>query len=56
MNLKYVISKDIVILKLINLVVENISEKWTSPITNWEITSQQFYIKFGDRTHTRLIN
>ncbi len=38
-------------LKLIylDLAVENISPKWTSPLQNWVLTAQQLYIKFGDR-------
>ncbi len=42
-------TNDMALLKLIYLAVENISEKWTSPLSNWAITSQQLYIKFGDR-------
>lgn len=42
-------TNDMALLKLIYLAVENISEKWTSPLANWAITSQQLYIKFGDR-------
>ncbi len=42
-------TNDMALLKLIYLAVENISEKWTSPLANWAITSQQLYIKFGNR-------
>jgi putative transposase len=40
---------DMALLKLIYLAVENISQKWTSPLQNWALTAQQLHIKFGDR-------
>lgn len=40
---------DMALLKLIYLAVQSISKKWTSPLQNWAITSQQLAIKFGDR-------
>jgi transposase-like protein len=36
-------------LKLVYLATKNIEKKWTSPLQNWSLTVQQFYIKFGDR-------
>ena len=40
---------DMALLKLIYLAVENISQKWTSPLQNWALTAQQLHIKFGNR-------
>ncbi|WP_430613168.1 IS256 family transposase [Flavobacterium sp. JP2137] len=37
------------LLKLIYLVIKNVSKKWTMPIHNWGLTMSQLYIKFGDR-------
>jgi hypothetical protein len=37
------------LLKLVYLATKNIEKKWTSPLQNWSLTVQQFYIKFGDR-------
>lgn len=45
---------DMALMKLIYLVVENISKKWTMPIQNWGLTVQQLSIKFGDRMKTEL--
>jgi transposase-like protein len=40
---------DMALLKLVYLATKNIEKKWTSPLQNWSLTIQQFYIKFGDR-------
>jgi putative transposase len=36
-------------MKLMYLVIKNISKKWTMPIHNWGLAFSQLYIKFGDR-------
>jgi transposase-like protein len=40
---------DQALLKLMYLVILNISKKWTMPIQNWGMAVSQLYIKFGDR-------
>lgn len=40
---------DQALLKLMYLVILNISKKWTMPIHNWGMAISQLYIKFGDR-------
>ena len=40
---------DQALLKLMYLVIVNISKKWSMPIHNWGIAVSQLYIKFGDR-------
>ena len=42
-------TNDMALLKLVYLATMNIQKKWTSPLNNWSLTIQQFYIKFGDR-------
>ena len=42
-------TSDMALLKLVYLATKNIEKKWTSPLQNWSLTVQQFYIKFGDR-------
>lgn len=37
------------LMKLIYLVIQNISKKWTMPMWNWGLTMTQLHIKFGDR-------
>lgn len=37
------------LLKLMYLVIKNISKKWTMPIHNWGLAFSQLYIKFGER-------
>ncbi|WP_134091088.1 IS256 family transposase [Olivibacter sp. XZL3] len=37
------------LLKLMYLVIREITKKWTMPIHNWGLTISQLYIKFGDR-------
>lgn len=46
---KGVFPNDMALLKLIYLATENISKKWTMPLSNWAITVQQLHIKFGER-------
>jgi len=42
-------TNDMALMKLIYLVVENVSKVWTQPLKNWGLSVQQLYIKFGDR-------
>ena len=42
-------TSDMALLKLVYLSVKNIEKKWPSPIANWSLSIQQFYIKFGER-------
>lgn len=42
-------TSDTALLKLIYLVVQRISQKWTMPVRNWGVTLSQLYIIFGDR-------
>jgi len=42
-------SSEQALLKLMYLVIKNISKKWTMPIQNWGLAFSQLYIKFGDR-------
>lgn len=42
-------TSDMALQKLVYLSVKNIQKKWTSPLQNWSLTIQQFYIKFGKR-------
>jgi putative transposase len=47
-------TNDMALMKLIYLVVENISKKWTRPLPEWGLSVQQLCIKFGDRMKTDL--
>ncbi len=49
-------TSDQALLKLMYLIVKDISRKWTMPIHNWGITFSQLYIKFGDRILKEGIN
>lgn len=49
-------TSDNALLKLVYLVVLNISEKWTMPLHNWSLTLSQLYIIFGDRLKLHLTN
>lgn len=49
-------TSDIALLKLVYLVVQNISEKWTMPMHNWSLTLSQLYIMFDDRIAGHLNN
>jgi len=42
-------SSEQALLKLMYLVIRNISKKWRMPIQNWGLAFSQLYIKFGDR-------
>ena len=46
---KGVFTSDTALEKLVYLAYRNIREKWTMPIANWGLISQQLAIKFGDR-------
>ena len=46
---KGVFPSDTALEKLVYLAYRNISEKWTMPLANWALISQQLAIKFGDR-------
>ena len=49
-------TSDTALLKLVYLVVQNISEKWTMPMHNWTSSLSQLYIMFGDRITGHLKN
>ncbi|MEG3978932.1 IS256 family transposase [Microcoleus sp. herbarium8] len=42
-------SSEQALLKLMYLVIKNISRKWTMPVRDWGLAMSQLYIKFGDR-------
>lgn len=42
-------TSDTALLKLLYLVVEQVSEKWTMPLHNWSLTLSQLYVKFEER-------
>lgn len=42
-------SSEQALIKLMYLVIKNISKKWTIPIHNWGLAFSQLFIKFGDR-------
>jgi len=42
-------TSDNALLKLVYLVVQRVSEKWTMPLRNWSLTLSQLYIMFEDR-------
>lgn len=42
-------TSDQALMKLMFMVINDISKKWTMPIRNWGLTMQQLHIKFGDR-------
>ena len=46
---KGVFPSDTALEKLVYLAYRNIREKWTMPLSNWALISQQSAIKFGDR-------
>lgn len=49
-------TSDMALMKLVYLVVQNISEKWTMPLHNWSLTLSQLYVIFGDRLKLHLTN
>lgn len=42
-------TSDLALMKLIYLVVERVSKKWTAPLHNWALTLSQLYIMFEER-------
>ena len=46
---KGVFPSDTALEKLVYLAYRDISEKWTMPLSNWALISQQMAIKFGER-------
>ncbi|WP_443020436.1 transposase [Sphingobacterium sp. SYP-B4668] len=42
-------SSEQALMKLMFLIIKDISKKWTMPMHNWGLTISQLYIKFGDR-------
>jgi transposase-like protein len=42
-------SSEQALMKLMFLIIKDISKKWTMPVQNWGLTISQLYIKFGDR-------
>lgn len=46
---KGVFPSDTALEKLVYLAYRDISGKWTMPLSNWALISQQLAIKFGDR-------
>lgn len=46
---KGVFPNDNALLKIVYLAYRNVKKKWTMPIPNWGLISQQFAITFGDR-------
>jgi transposase-like protein len=49
-------TSDNALLKLVYLVVQRVSEKWTMPLHNWRLTLSQLYIMFEDRLKVHLNN
>ena len=49
-------TSDNALLKLVYLVVQKVSEKWTMPLQNWSLTLSQLYIMFEDRLKASLHN
>lgn len=47
-------TSDTALLKLVYLVVQRISEKWTMPMHNWRLTLSQLYIMFEERLKPHL--
>jgi putative transposase len=47
-------TSDMALMKLVYLVVQNISDKWTMPLHNWSLTLSQLYVIFGDRLKLHL--
>ena len=49
-------TSDTALLKLVYLVVQRVSDKWTMPLHNWKLTLSQLYIMFEDRLKVHLKN
>ena len=47
-------TSDTALVKLVHLVVQRVSEKWTMPLHNWRLTLSQLYIMFEDRLKVHL--
>lgn len=47
-------TSDVALMKLIYLVVERISKKWTLPLRGWPLTFSQLYIRFEERIKPHL--
>jgi putative transposase len=47
-------TSDNALLKLVYLVVQRISDKWTMPLHNWKLTLSQLYIRFEERIQPHL--
>ena len=42
-------TNDTTLMKLVFLIMQNITDKWTQPIPNYSLTISQLQITFGDR-------
>jgi transposase-like protein len=51
---KSAFTSDNALMKLLFLAIENITEKWTSPLQNWSLTFSQLDIYFRDRIRIHL--
>jgi transposase-like protein len=49
-------TSDTALLKLVYLVVQRLTDKWTMPLHNWKLTLSQLYIMFEDRLKVHLKN
>jgi transposase-like protein len=49
-------TSDNALLKLVYLVVQRVSDKWTMPLHHWQLTLSQLYIIFEDRLKAHLKN
>ena len=49
-------TSDTALLKLVYLVGQRLSDKWTMPVHNWKLTISQLYIMFEDRLKVHLKN
>ncbi len=49
-------TSDTALLKLVYLVVQRLTDKWTMPLHNWKLTLSQLYIRFEDRLKVQLKN
>jgi putative transposase len=49
-------TSDTALLKLVYLVVQRLTDKWTMPLHNWKLTLSQLYIMFEDRLKVHLNN
>jgi transposase-like protein len=47
-------TSDNALLKLVYLVVSRITEKWTMPLHNWNLTLSQLYLMFEERLKAHL--